>query len=72
MKLGSIHIIQRPKNNPKNGDTVVPHVQRSSKHRSHQVSVFWDKDRILLVDYLHKIPPHGSPSLTPGQVTSDL
>jgi hypothetical protein len=40
-------MIQRPKNNPRNGDTVVPRVKRNSKHKSHG-------DGILLVDYLEK------------------
>jgi hypothetical protein len=50
-------MIQRPKNNPRNGDTVVPHIQRSSGQKSSSkvlASVFWDKDEILLADYLEK------------------
>jgi hypothetical protein len=45
-------MIQRQKNNPRNGDTVVPRVQRTSSDML--ASVFWDKDGILLVDYLEK------------------
>jgi hypothetical protein len=37
---------------------VIPHIHRSSKHRSHQAKVLapviGEKDEILLVDYLEK------------------
>jgi hypothetical protein len=55
MNLGSIYMIQRSKNSPWNGDKVVPHVQRNSRHTSHLArcwDVFWD--RILAVAYLEK------------------
>jgi transposase len=52
-------MIQRPKNNPRNGDTVVPHprTKKSKTQKSSSellASVFWDRDGILLVDYLEK------------------
>jgi hypothetical protein len=50
-------MIQRQKNNPKNEDTVVPCNQRNSRQEPSCrmfASVFWDKDGILLVDYLEK------------------
>jgi hypothetical protein len=50
-------MIQRPKNNPRTGDMVVPRVQRGSRHRRYQATcwcVFWDKDGILLTDCLGK------------------
>jgi hypothetical protein len=45
-------MIQRSRNNPRNGDTAVPRVQNISRYRSHLASVFWDEDGILLVNYL--------------------
>jgi hypothetical protein len=54
---GSVYVIQRPKNNPRNEDTVVPHIRRSSTQKSSSkvlAPVFWDKDGILLADCLMK------------------
>jgi hypothetical protein len=42
-------MIQRSKNNTRNGDTVVPRVQRRCWRL-----IFSDRDGILLVDYLEK------------------
>jgi hypothetical protein len=60
MRLGPMYMIQRPKNNPRNGDTVVPHIQRSLRQKSSSkmlASIFWDKDGILLVP--HRLPEKG-------------
>jgi hypothetical protein len=42
MKFGSTFMIQRPENNPRIGDTVVPHIR---------AFVFWDNDGILHLHY---------------------
>jgi hypothetical protein len=55
MKLGSIYMIQRPKNTPRNGDIVVPCVKTQKSSSKVLASVFWDKDGIFLVDYLGKV-----------------
>jgi hypothetical protein len=54
-ELGSLYMIQIPKNNPRTGDTVDPFIQRISRQKSSSkvlASVFCDKDGILLVNYL--------------------
>jgi hypothetical protein len=46
-----------PKTNPRNGDTVVRYVEKFNTKIASRVllvSVFWDKDKILLVDYVEK------------------
>jgi hypothetical protein len=58
MKLGSVYTIQRPKNNPRNADSGSPRSKKFKTQKSSSkvlVSVFWDKDGILLVDYLEKV-----------------
>jgi hypothetical protein len=49
--------MQRPKNDPKNGDSGSPRPKRFKTQKSSSkvlVSVFWDEDGILFVDYLEK------------------
>jgi hypothetical protein len=48
MKLGSIYMIQRPENNPKNGDSGPPCPEKFNRQKSS--SKFWDKAGILIVD----------------------
>jgi hypothetical protein len=41
-------------------DTVIPCIQRSSRHRSHQAScccLVWDKDGIMHVNCLDRVQP---------------
>jgi hypothetical protein len=48
-------MIQRPKNNSRNGDTGFLHPTKFNTQKSKckvVASVFWDKDGIRLVDYL--------------------
>jgi hypothetical protein len=49
-------MIQIPKNNPRNGDMVVPCIQRKFKTQKSSSKVlgfvFWNKNGILLADYL--------------------
>jgi hypothetical protein len=52
-------MIQRPKNNPRNGDTVSgsAHPRKFKTQKSSNrlfATGFWAEDRILLVDYLGK------------------
>jgi hypothetical protein len=52
-------MIQRPKNNPRNGETVVPASKELQdteviKQGVRVASAFWDKDGISLADYLEK------------------
>jgi hypothetical protein len=57
MKLGSIYIIQRPINNPRNGDNCYPRPKKFKTQNSSSkvlASVSWNKDGILPVDYLEK------------------
>jgi hypothetical protein len=52
-----IYIIQRQKNSPRNGESGFPRPKKlKTQKSSHKVlaSVSWDKDRILLVDYLER------------------
>jgi histone-lysine N-methyltransferase SETMAR len=48
-------MIQRPKNNPRIGDTMVPLVRRSSRHQARCWRLSSGTDGILLVDYLEKV-----------------
>jgi hypothetical protein len=38
MKFASIFLIQRPKNNARNGDTMGPHIQRTSRPRTEVIN----------------------------------
>jgi hypothetical protein len=58
MKLGSIYMIQRPKNNPRNGDTLVSCVQKVEDTDFIKQGVgicLLGQDGILLVDYLESV-----------------
>jgi hypothetical protein len=55
MKLGSIYMIQRLQNNPRNGDSGFPLPEKFKTQKSSSkvlASVFWDIDGILHVGYL--------------------
>jgi hypothetical protein len=48
-------MIQRPKNNSRNGDNGFLHPTKFNTQKSTRkvvASVFWDKDGIMIVDYL--------------------
>jgi hypothetical protein len=55
MKLRSIYMIHGSKNNPRNhSGSVCPKFKAQKSSSKVLASVFWDKDGILLVDYLEK------------------
>jgi hypothetical protein len=50
-------MIERPKNNPRNRNSGSQRPKKFKTQKSSSkvlASLFWDKDRILLVDYLEK------------------
>jgi hypothetical protein len=53
MKLGSMYMIQKPKNSG-DGDSGSAHPKKFKTSRKVLAFLFWDKDGILLIDYLEK------------------